>query len=82
MSDEKNKAVSAFAEVTTGIANNAAKLPQDPSAKPQAVEPTDEIASATKQGAPLPRANPAEDYGPNPQTLRELGEIVEPKAPS
>jgi hypothetical protein len=82
MSDEKSNAVSAIGEVPTAIANTAAKLPQAPSAKPPAVERIDGIASATEQGAPLPAANPAEDYGPNPQTLRELGEIVEPKAPS
>ena len=82
MSDEKSKAVSAIGEVTTAIANSAARLPQAPSAKPPAVEPIDEMASAREQGAPLPAANFAEDYGPNPQTLRELGEIVEPKAPS
>jgi hypothetical protein len=82
MSDEKSTTVSPIGEVTTAIANTAAKLPQALSAKPRAVEPIDEIASAREQGAPLPAANPAEDYGPNPQTLRELGEIVEPKAPS
>ena len=47
---------------------------------PPSVKPIGEIGSAMAETGPLSPTNPTENYGQNPQTIRELGEIDEPKA--